>query len=84
MPGNKVADKLAVQGIGRDLPRPRDFEAECEERFKAYRLSKRQDQEPLPPKKTIETTETTYDDEIDEAWLLDPDEELAELEQQDF
>lgn len=78
VPGNKKADKLAVQGIGRDLPRFRDFEAEREERFKAYRLSKRVAQQPdvLPS--------PGNDDAIDESWLLSPDEELAELEEDDL
>lgn len=79
MPGNKAADKLAVQGIGRDRPPSRDFEAELEERLKAYRISQRQDQQaPVLPAATRD------DDEIDESWLLDPDEELAELEEEDF
>lgn len=48
----------------------RDFEAELEARFQAHKLSKRKIQE-----------SNLHVEEIDESWLLDPDEELAELEE---
>lgn len=78
VPGNKVADKLAVQGVGRELPPFRDFEAEREERFQAYRLSKRKTEDPAA---ALRPASSANADEIDESWLLDPDEELAELEE---
>ena len=75
VPGNKSADWLAVQGRGRDLPRMRDFEAELEERLLAYMSSKRLARETVTP------ASSSHVEEIDESWLLDPDEQLAELEE---
>lgn len=79
VPGNKMADRLAVQGVGRDVPHFRNFEAEREERFLAWRLSKRRPEAP-----DISTSKKDDANDIDDSWLLDPDEELAELEEEDF
>lgn len=82
VPGNKAADKLAVQGLGRDMPHFRNFDAEREERFHEYRQSKRSTPpEPVLQKKLPQPVQQQVsDDDIDESWVLDTDEELAEVD----
>lgn len=55
------------------MPRCRNFDAEREERFHEYRQSKRSTP-PQPVQQQIS------DGNIDESWVLDADEELAELD----
>lgn len=65
------------------MPHFRDFNADREERFLAYRLSKRKPEETKEVIDIDDVEEEAEEEEIDDSWLLDTDEEQAEIEEAD-